>query len=219
MIRVGKLYSDIMEKLKFEPGLDASNITIAIKEGGIVILGGEVKSYAEKLLAEKVLKKINGINGVADELKVVLVSENVKNDFDLIKAALNALEWAVFVPSERIKLVVERGHLTLSGQVEQYYQKMYAQKAVQDLMGVASVINNIIVKPEVDALDVKEQIIKEFERNARINASSIEVEVNGSAVTLKGLVTSFDEDKEARIAAWSVPGVAKVIDHLLISWE
>ncbi len=219
MIRIGKLYSDIMEKLKFEPGLDASNITLSIKDGGVVILGGEVKSHAEKLLAEKVLQKIQGINGIADELKVNLAADYIKTDPDILKAALNALAWSIFVPSKQIKLIVNRGHLTLSGQVEQYYQKIHAQKAVQHLLGVTDVTNDIIVKPNINALNIKEQIVKEFERNARINANRIEVEVNGDAVILKGQVGSFDEDKEARLAAWSVPGVAKVIDHLLISWQ
>ena len=39
-----KLYKTIMEKLKFEPSLDISNIAISAKDNGIVILGGEVGS-------------------------------------------------------------------------------------------------------------------------------------------------------------------------------
>jgi osmotically-inducible protein OsmY len=218
MTKIGKLYSKIMAKLNFEPGLDAYNITISLKDGGIVILGGEVKSYAEKRIAEEVLQKIKGVNGIVDELRVNLATDYIRRDMDILNSAMNVLEWNFFVPDNKIKVMVQNGNLTLLGNVEQYYQKIYAQKAIQNLLGVISITNNITVKPIVDALDVKEKIIQEFERNARIDANNIEVNVNGSTVTLKGIVGSFDEDQEARVAAWSVPGVSNVIDQLLISW-
>jgi len=128
------------------------------------------------------------INGIADELRVNLAAEYIKRDEDIVNSVLNALECDLFVPSDKIKIVVEKGHLTLSGEVEQYYQKLNAQKAIQNIIGVMSITNNI------------------------------EVRVAGNTVTLKGIVNSFDEDQEARIAAWSVPGVSNVIDQLLISW-
>ncbi|MEK6734679.1 MAG: BON domain-containing protein, partial [Pseudomonadota bacterium] len=86
--KIGKLYSNIMEKLRFEPGLDADNITIAIKDGGVIVIAGEVKSYAEKFLAEEAIKKIHGVNGIADELKINLAMDYVRSDADILKAAL-----------------------------------------------------------------------------------------------------------------------------------
>ena len=49
MVANGKLYTTVMEKLNFEPRLDAFNITISIKAPDIVVLGGSVKSYIEKI--------------------------------------------------------------------------------------------------------------------------------------------------------------------------
>lgn len=220
MVTNGELYTNVMDKLRFEPGLDESNITVAIKDNGIVVLGGKVRSYAEKYTAEKAVKKVTKVKGVADELEVELISTYKKSDADIVKAAINALEWSFFVPHERIKVAVENGHLTLTGDVEYNYQKERAKKAVQDLYGVTYVTNNIAVRPSVSvsSFEVKNKITKEFERNARIDANSIQVEVEGSKVTLKGKVRNFDEDKEARNAAWSVPGVTSVIDDLSISW-
>jgi osmotically-inducible protein OsmY len=49
-----KLYKHVIEKLKFEPRLDASEITISIEgNADIVILGGTVKTHAEKTIACK----------------------------------------------------------------------------------------------------------------------------------------------------------------------
>ncbi len=91
---------------------------------------------------------------------------------------------------------------------------------MQDLYGAMYVINNIKVKPSVtvSSFEVKNKITKEFERNARIDAGNIKVEVDGGRVTLSGKVRNFDEDKEARTAAWSVPDVTNVVDDLTINW-
>ncbi|WCR53641.1 MAG: hypothetical protein PG981_000663 [Wolbachia endosymbiont of Ctenocephalides orientis wCori] len=183
-------------------------------------MGGKVKSYAEKYSAEKAEEKPRNVKGVANELEVELASTYKRNDADIVKAALNALEWSFFVPHEQIKVAVENGHLTLTGDVEYSYQKERAKKAVQDLYGVTYVTNNIRVKSSVtvSSFEVKNKITKEFERNARIDASNIQVEVDGSKVTLNGKVRNFDEDKEAGTAAWSVLGVTNAIDNLTISW-
>ena len=206
-----------MEKLDFEPNIDASNITIAVKDDGVVVLGGTVKSYAEKHLAEKAVEKIEKVRGVANEITAILPSSYKRNDADIVKAAIDTLKWTMFVPYEQIKVAVENGHLTLSGEVSYNYQKERAQIAVQDLFGVNYFTNNIKVKSSIKPDDVKNKIIKEFERNARIDANNIQIEVDGDKVTLKGKIKNFDELREAVNAAWSIPGVSNVIDHLSIT--
>ncbi len=87
-------------------------------------------------------------------------------------------------------------------------------------MSVKSVTNNIVVKPSVklDASKVKENITKEFEPHARIDASKINIEIEGTKIILKGVVHNFDEMEYAITTAWSIPGVEKVENELKISW-
>lgn len=116
--------------------------------------------------------------------------------------------------------MVENGYITLSGEVEWQYQRNTAMSTVSNLWGVKSVINNIIIKPSItiDTNKVKEKIIKEFERHARIDAAKIRIEVEGRKVILRGEVRNFDEMDEAVDAAWSIPGVAEVRNELVISF-
>ena len=218
MLANGGLYTNVMEQLRFEPNIDESNITVSVKDNGIVVLGGKVKSYTEKYLAETAVEKIEKVKGVANELVVDLALSYKRSDADIVQAALTALKWTMFIPHEKIKVAVENGRLTLMGDLEHNYQKVRAEKAVCDLYGVTSVINNIKVKPSISPVEVKDKIIKEFERNARIDANNIKVVVDGGKVTLKGDVQNLDEKREARNAAWSVNGVSEVIDELTISW-
>lgn len=218
MVANGGLYTKVMEQLRFEPNIDESNITVSVKDNGIVVLGGKVKSYTEKYLAEQAVEKLEKVRGVANELVVDLASSYKRSDADIAQAALTTFKWSMFIPQKKIKVAVDNGRLTLVGDVEYNYQKVRAEKAVRDLYGVTTVINNIKVKPSISPSEVKDKIIKEFERNARIDANNIKVEVDGSKVTLKGSVQNLDEEREAKIAAWSVNGVSEVIDELTISW-
>lgn len=214
----GKLYQDVMDKLHFEPDIDERNITVSVKDNGVVVLGGKIKSYAEKSLAERAVEKIEQVRGVANELTVDLTSGYRRSDPELVEAALNILKWSFFIPHERIKVAVESGHVTLTGNVEYNHQRERAEKAVRDLYGVTYVTNEIKVKSSVSvtATEVKEKIIKEFERNARVDASNVQVEIEGSKITLKGRIRNFDEQREARSIAWSIPGISSVIDHMVI---
>ena len=47
-----QLQLDVMDELKWEPGVDHEEIGISVKDG-VVTLSGIVGSYSEKLLAEK----------------------------------------------------------------------------------------------------------------------------------------------------------------------
>jgi osmotically-inducible protein OsmY len=69
----------------------------------------------------------------------------------------------------------------------------------------------------IDAHKVKEQITKELERNARLDASKVVVQVIGKKIILKGVVRNLEEVDEAVRAVWSIPGVSEVQDHLKIA--
>ena len=54
MTNNGQRYTNVMEKLNFEPSLDASNTTISIQgDNDVVVLGGAVNSFAKNLLQRR----------------------------------------------------------------------------------------------------------------------------------------------------------------------
>ena len=64
-----QLQRDVIDELQFEPSIDASNIGVIAKQGGIVTLTGKVSSYAEKYGASEAAERVLGVKAVADELK------------------------------------------------------------------------------------------------------------------------------------------------------
>lgn len=217
-----KMYTEIMDKLNFEPRVDASEITISIKgDCDTVILGGVVKNHYEKTLAENLVKDIRGVKAVIDEINVNSLSWRKKRtDNEIVKAAINNFKWNALIPEEQIKIIVDDGHVTLFGEVDWQYQKNVAWSVINTLIGVKSIQNNIIIKPStnIDISKVKKEIFEEFERHARIDASKIKIETKDGVITLKGMVANFDEKEIVENIAWSVPGVKEVRNELILDW-
>lgn len=208
-----ELRRDVERELELEPSVDERRIGVAVLDG-IVTLTGEVRSYAEKWQAERTVERVSGVRGIVDELEVKPATE--RSDTDIARAAADVLKWNVLVPSDRIKVRVENGWLTLEGDVEWEYQRRAAERAVRNLPGVKGISNLIVVKPRVEPSDVRRKIEEAFEREAAIDAQHIDVAVNGSEVTLSGRVRSWAERHAAEKAAWSVPGVTAVHNYLTV---
>ena len=108
---------DVLDELRWEPSVNATDIGVTVKNA-IVTLEGTVDSFAEKWAAEKAVKRLPSVKGLAVELEVKLPGFSERTDADIARAAANALEWDVSVPRDRIKVTVEKGFLTLEGQVD-----------------------------------------------------------------------------------------------------
>ena len=219
MVANGKLYTTVMEKLHFEPRLDSANITVAIQGNhDIIVLDGKVKSFAEKLTAESVVKTIQGVKAIVNEIKVDPSLHYKKTDSEIATDTINALKSSVWVPAQKIKALVKDGVVTLSGEVEWQYEKTAAFTAVKNLWGIKSINNEIIVKPSLSINEdkVRQEITKEFERQARFDASRIKIKVQGRKITLEGEVSNFYEMEMAEDAAWAIPGVAEVRNELVV---
>lgn len=210
-----QIQKDVMDELKWEPWLTASEIGVAVKNG-IVTLSGQVDSFSKKLLAEKAAKRVVGVKAVAEDIHVGLSPSYRKTDAEIADAVLNALKWHTAVQEEEIKIKVEDGAVRLEGEVEWDYQRISAKSAIENLAGVQSVINLITVKPKIKASDIQEKINNAFIRSATIDAEKVTVEVSGSKVILNGKVRSFAEKEDAERAAWNAPGVTSLESNLAI---
>jgi osmotically-inducible protein OsmY len=211
-----QLQRDVAEELRWDPSINEKEIAIAAKDG-VVSLRGTVGSYSEKFAAELAAERVNGVRAVAEELKVQLPGQHVRDDTDMAHAAANALNWDVQVPNEAITATVERGWVTLRGDVDWQYQKEAAEAAVRHLIGVQGVSNFIRLMPVVSNFDVRSKIESALKRSAEVEADRITVETADGKITLKGNVRSWSERRDAERAAWQAPGVREVDDRLVVS--
>ncbi len=210
-----QIQKDVMEELKWEPGLHSSDIGVTAKEG-VVTLSGQVDSYFKKLSAEHAAKKVSGVKAVAEDIQVGPSPLYARTDSEIAAAALLALKWNSAVQEEKIKIKVEDGIVKLEGEVEWDYQRTQAKRSVESLNGVRLVLNMISLKPRVSADDIEQKIGAAFQRHASIDSKGIDVSISGSKVILRGKVRSFTEKDDAAEVAWAAPGVTAVENHLSI---
>jgi len=207
-----QLQKDVIDELAFDPMVDSTNIGVTAKDG-VVTLTGTVPSYPEKVAAERAVKRVAGVHGIAEELKVDIPSMLHRTDADIVRAALVALDWNVTIPKDKVTVKVEDGWLTLEGELGWQYQKDVVRRAVEHLIGVRGVTNAINLKPTVSTGDVRAKIRQVFERAAEIDANQVQVDISDGVVTLRGSVHSWNEHDEAAHAASSVPGVKSVRNY------
>jgi osmotically-inducible protein OsmY len=210
------LRKDVLEELEWDPSIDARTIGVAVDDG-IIALTGHVPNYADKTNAEKIVKRVHGVTGVANDIEVKLPISAERDDTDIARSVVNALDWNVSIPKDRIKAGVSKGWVTLEGEVDWYYQKRAAEDAVRLLTGVRGVTNKVGVKSHAARADeVKQKIEAALKRNAEVDARRINVTASDGKVTLSGNVHSWFERDQARRAAWAAPGVKEVDDRIMI---
>lgn len=120
------------------------------------------------------------------------------------------------IAADSVKISVQNGWVTLSGEVGWDYQRREAVRSVRNLVGIKGLSDLIKVKPQIKPTDVKTKIEAALQRHAHLQTKAIDVAIHNDSITLSGNVDSWAERDAARTAAWAAPGVKEVIDNMTI---
>jgi osmotically-inducible protein OsmY len=204
----------MLQQLEWDSEVDASAIGVTAKEN-VVALTGFVDSYAAKLAAERIAKRVPGVRAVANDIQVRLRLE--RTDAEIAADAARALELRAPL-LQSVQAVVHNGHLTLTGRVSTLFHQAIAEKAVRHIRGLKSVVNHITVAPAITARDVRKEIARALHRDATTGGRRIEVTVSGSKVILRGEVVAWQERESAERAAMHAPGITEVDNQIVVRW-
>jgi osmotically-inducible protein OsmY len=210
-----QIKQDVERELEWDPAFNAAGIGVEVRSG-IVTLAGHLGSYREKLAAENAAQRVECVNTVVVELDVRLPSADKRTDEDIATSAHAVLGWSTGFPENAVKVRVEKGCVTLTGEVEWAYQRSTAENLVSHLRGVNLVFNQIAVRSLTTPSGVESKIAEALKRHAEHESNNIVVTVNNDTVTLRGHISSFAEQDITRRAAWSAPGVRNVVDEMRV---
>ncbi len=209
------LRQHVMDELRSDPAVGGEKISVAVVDG-VVSLSGQVNSYAHKVAAERVVRRLTDVRGVNAAIAVKLPDTAAVPDQEIARRATTILKWNSLSPADRIQVSVKDGWVTLSGEVDWQYQRSAAEDAVRSLWGVIAVINNLSSKSRVEVQHVHKRIENVLTRCAAARAARINVAVCGPVVTIHGQVHDQEERTAVHNAIELIPGVQHVEDRLTI---
>jgi osmotically-inducible protein OsmY len=209
------LREEVERELSWEPVVRSAEIGVGVRDG-VVTLMGTVDSYTAKRAAEHAAARVRGVKAISSQLEVKPAGSAERSDADIAWAAANVLAWNSLVPAERVQVQVSHGHITLEGSVDWRFQRTAAEDALANLAGVTGLANLITVSPAVPADELKSEIETALTRDMGSVARRIIVEVANDSVKLWGCVAAWVEREGVEQAAWSVPGVHEVSNHITV---
>ena len=214
-----EIQKDVQDAIKWEPLLNAAEIGVTVKDG-VVTLTGTVDSYSKKTEAEDAAKNVAGVTAVIEKIEINYnTGWGKKDDNEIATEVVSALKWNWRIPSADVKVKVEDGWITLTGELQWNYQKEAAKDAVKNLLGVMGVANNITIKSGTQDQIEKRDIESALRRNCSIHAENITVRTSNHKATLTGTVDSWYQKNEAARMAWNAPGVWTVDNELVVGQD
>jgi len=210
-----KLQESVLAELSWEPSLTAAHIGVTAQDG-VVTLTGHVANFAEKRAAETAAGRVKGVAAVAEEIEVRLPDDRRRGDPEIAAAALELLAWDVSVPRGAIQVKVEKGWITLTGQVDRHFQRDAAEQDVRRLFGVLGVSNETTIKPTAGVTSIAEDIKQALHRSWFFDPSTLSIDEDGGRVRLAGTVRSPSERAQAVAAAWAAAGTTDVVNDIIV---
>lgn len=124
------------------------------------------------------------------------------------------------VPHNRIDVSTSQGIVTLTGRVTNLLARDQAQRLVQTVRGVRSVVNRIEVAPHAKATDeqLQKDVALALAYDPAADSYEVAVDVKAGTVTLNGKVNSFAERALAERVARSIAGVRDVQNKLTVQY-
>lgn len=210
-----ELKRDVLAELSWDPLVPESRVGVAV-DNGVVTLTGHLDSYAEKVATKRATQRVGGVKAIALELEVIPVGTHQRSDTEIAAAIEHVLGWSTSVPQGRVRVVVEKGWVTLSGELDWNFQRRSVERLIRPLKGVIGITDDIRLKAMAVPSNLSSRITDALTRQATREAKRIEIDVDGSVVTLRGHVHSWAERTAAEGVTWSAPGVSRVNNQLVV---
>jgi osmotically-inducible protein OsmY len=218
------LEEDVKNALLRNQATEGYELMVQASDTGLVTLSGEVDSWAESQLAEKVAASVNGVTGIENE--VLVEYDTTRADPEIREEVIQRLRWSTLVRSGLVDVEVRDAEVYLSGTIGSAAEKRMAETLawVTGVNGVDSSgleVEEWARNPDMRArpAEVTDATIENAVRDAllydpRVNSANVEVDVNGGIVTLRGVVDNLSARRSAAETTRNVTGVLTVNNRL-----
>ena len=145
-----ELQSKLADKLRYDRigyGIMFNSLNVKV-ENGVVTIGGDVRDYPGRDSALAIVETTSGVKDVIDETNV-LPTSNFDDDLRIrIARAIygqSTMQKYAMVPEKPIRIIVDNGHVTLYGVVDNKMDKQIAETQARSVPGAFTVENKLVV--------------------------------------------------------------------------
>jgi len=141
------------------------------------------------------------------------------SDTELQNAVIDELGWLPNVNSTKIGVAVDRGAVTLTGEVGSYPERRWAEEAAMRVRGVTAIAEEISVRSKWHAAndtDIAREAGEALDRSVDLPDGSVTATVHDHVVTLSGQVPWHYQREAATRAVRYLKGVANVFNTITI---
>jgi len=223
----------IRDATALDPRVELANLNVSVSSG-VATLRGSVHSPNARMAAEGLARNTVGVNGVQNELEVV--PEKPVPDSQINSRVHNALLFDPTTDSYQIDVKTDAGVVTLTGKVDNAFERAQATQLAARINGVKRVENRLEVKyPEIPYVynwyvspyepyvelwryappttaqsdaEIRRQIETELAWSPFVDADQVEVRVVAGRALLNGTVDSVSERSAATENAFEGGAIA-----------
>src|SRR5208282_3039174 len=149
---IDRIYKEVRHELVMLPYYGVfDNLSYKVDPDGTVTLLGQVARPTLKSDAENVVKRIEGVEKVVNNIEVLPTS---LNDDRIRRAAYRAIYGNSVLSQYQLRavppihIIVNNGHITLEGVVARQMDKQIAGMQANSVHGAFSVTNNLVVEEQ-----------------------------------------------------------------------
>ena len=142
------------------------------------------------------------------------------NDATLKQYVLDELAWRPDIDSAHIGVTADKGVITLSGYVSSYAQKIEAENAAKQVIGVHGVAEELEVRYPDDYStkddEIAQRALNSLAWDTSVPKKAVQVTVENGVVTLSGQVSWQYQRTSAEDAVRTLYGVLDVINDITL---
>lgn len=209
---------DIENELVWDTRVLSDNVDVAVVDGEAV-LTGSVGSFNAKQAAETDAWSILGVTNVVNNLSIKYPDLEPISDEAIKERIESKFLWDVDLMSFKLEVEVDKGVVTITGNVDALWKKSWAESLVRSTAGVVMVKNSIAIAPEEDYTDetIADDISESLARKLwKSDLDKIDVKVEDGEVVLSGSVVNYPTWDLVFETAMNTPGAIGVKDKLSI---
>ncbi len=224
-----EIQTDVVNALLWDPATEAYDISTTVNDG-IVTLTGQVESWQERDLAQRIVKGISGVNQVNNRIEVEYAIERMDNEME--EDIVSALSWSRYVDNSLIVVDVNNDKVTLTGTVGSLAEKDEAIR-LSYVLGVESVdASGLEVESwareerfrkdkytDREDNEINEAVTDALFYDPRVRSFNVDVSSNNGNVTLQGTVSNLKAKRSAAQTARNIIGVWRVKNQIKVKPE